>query len=202
MEASIGALERRLIGRPSCLSLTSQALAAISGFTCQRDPPDPDRDHRQRYGPSRRLDAASHDRCPIEKATWPWTRIPNWLSDGLHFRLSKKNYDDLRDGRLRGCLTIILVVFQRLRRPQVQANAGVDCDAEPDWPSPMQGLDWSAPKLLRDALQKLPADRRAAIGLRAEARPPRADRRQYDLHLMNGGGARAREIITGTLMSL
>ena len=80
------------------------ALSAMAGYTCQRGPePDVDTiDATLRAGGTKR---------PVLDIQLKATSSPVWRNDGLHFRLSKKNYDDLCEDRT---VKIILVVLEPL----------------------------------------------------------------------------------------
>ena len=92
------------------------ALSAMAGYTCQRGPePDVDTiDATLRAGGTKR---------PVLDVQLKATSTPVWRDDGLHFRLSKKNYDDLREDRT---VKIVLVV---LELPE-NADDWLECDAE------------------------------------------------------------------------
>lgn len=91
-------------------------LSAMAGYTCQRGPePDVDTiDATLRAGGTKR---------PVLDVQLKATSSPVWRSDGLHFRLSRKNYDDLREDRT---VKIILVV---LELPE-DANDWLQCEVE------------------------------------------------------------------------
>lgn len=77
------------------------AVAARAGYSCDRPYDDVDS-----------VDAnirAGGDMRPQLDVQLKATAVPTWKDDGLHFQLSKKNYDDLRMRRL---VPIILVVFE------------------------------------------------------------------------------------------
>ena len=78
------------------------ALAAKAGYTCQRGPqPDGDSiDATIRSGDSRRT------ACDIQLKA---TSKPDRRNDGLHFRLSTKNYNDLSGARM---VPLILLVLE------------------------------------------------------------------------------------------
>ena len=92
------------------------ALSAMAGYTCQRGPePDIDTiDATLRAGGTKR---------PVLDVQLKATSSPVWRNDGLHFRLSRKNYDDLREDRT---VNIILVV---LELPDDENN-WLECGAE------------------------------------------------------------------------
>lgn len=77
------------------------ALSAMAGYTCQRGP-DPDVDT---------IDAtvrAGGTRRPVLDVQLKATSSPVWGNDGLHFRLSRKNYDDLREDRTARIILLVL----------------------------------------------------------------------------------------------
>ena len=78
------------------------ALCAMAGYTCQRGP-TPDDDS---------IDATVRTRGsnrPVFDVQLKATSSLDWHEDGLHFRLKRKNYDDLREYRT---LKAILVVLE------------------------------------------------------------------------------------------
>ena len=78
------------------------ALSAMAGCTCQRGP-YPDEDS---------IDATVRTRGsnrPVFDVQLKGTSSPIWRPDGLHFRLGRKNYDDLRHDRT---VQIILIVLE------------------------------------------------------------------------------------------
>lgn len=77
------------------------ALAAAAGFTCQRGPhPDVDSiDATIRTGDSTRM---------LIDVQLKATSVPDVQDDGLHFRLSKKNYNDLAAVRTAPLILVIL----------------------------------------------------------------------------------------------
>ena len=92
------------------------ALCAIAGFTCQRGP-TPDEDS---------IDATVRTRGsnrPVFDVKLKATSSPEWHADGLHFRLRRKNYDDLKEDRT---LKAILVVLEL----PAASEEWVDCSAE------------------------------------------------------------------------
>ena len=92
------------------------ALSAMLGYTCQRGP-SPDEDS---------IDATVRAKGlgrPLFDVQLKATSSPNWLADGLHFRLNRKNYDDLRAERT---LNIILVVLELPAEPL----EWLECQAE------------------------------------------------------------------------
>ena len=92
------------------------ALCAMAGFTCQRGP-TPDDDS---------IDATVRTRGsnrPVFDVQLKATSSPDWRPDGLHFRLKRKNYDDLRADRT---LKAILVVLELPAAPQ----EWLDCSAD------------------------------------------------------------------------
>lgn len=91
-------------------------LSAMAGYTCQRGPePDVDTiDATIRAGGTNR---------PVLDVQLKSTSSPVWRDDGLHYRLSKKNYDDLREDRT---VEIILVV---LELPEDESN-WLECGSE------------------------------------------------------------------------
>ncbi len=92
------------------------SLAAFAGFTCQPGP-QPDRDS---------VDAivkAGGSMRPQIDVQLKATSSPRRLSDGLHFQLRRKNYDDLRASRM---CPIILVVLELPEDP----SDWLDCDTE------------------------------------------------------------------------
>ena len=92
------------------------ALCAVAGYACQRGPsPDEDSvDATVRTRGSRR---------PVFDVQLKATSSPVWHTDGLHFRLRRKNYNDLREHRT---LNAILVVFELPADPQ----EWLDCNTE------------------------------------------------------------------------
>ena len=77
------------------------ALCAMAGYTCQRGP-TPDDDS---------IDATVRTRGsnrPVFDVQLKATSSPDWHADGLHFRLNRKNYDDLREGRTLKAILVIL----------------------------------------------------------------------------------------------
>ena len=92
------------------------ALCAMAGYTCQRGP-EPDEDS---------IDATVRGRHPGRSALdiqLKATSSPVLAGDGLHFRLHRKNYDDLRVDR---SIQIILVVLELPDRP----DAWLECRAD------------------------------------------------------------------------
>ena len=92
------------------------ALCAMLGYTCQRGP-SPDEDS---------IDAtvrAKGSGRPLFDVQLKATSSPIWRADGLHFRLKRKNYDDLRIER---SLKIILVVLELPSDPR----QWLECEAE------------------------------------------------------------------------
>ena len=93
------------------------SLAAFAGFTCQPGH-QPDRDSS--------VDAtvkAGGSMRPQIDVQLKATSSPRRLSDGLHFQLRRKNYDDLRASRM---CPIILVVLELPEDP----SDWLDCDTE------------------------------------------------------------------------
>lgn len=91
-------------------------LCAMAGYTCQRGP-IPDEDS---------IDATVRTRGsnrPVFDVQLKATSSPTWSADGLHFRLKRKNYDDLRDQRT---VSAILVVFEL----PANAQEWMECNAE------------------------------------------------------------------------
>ena len=89
------------------------ALAAICGYTCQKGP-DPDVDSVDAIiGAKRGL--SLHVQLKA-------TSSPTIRDDGLHFRLSRKNYDDIRSA----FTPTILVVLELPQDP----GGWLECDAE------------------------------------------------------------------------
>lgn len=92
------------------------ALAAMAGYTCQRGPqPDMDTiDATVRAGGKKR---------PVLDVQLKATSEPDQQADGLHFRLKRKTYDDLRSRRT---VPLVLVV---LELPHSEVN-WIDCTPE------------------------------------------------------------------------
>ena len=92
------------------------ALCAMAGYTCQRGP-TPDDDS---------IDATVRTRGsnrPVFDVQLKATSSPDWGADGLHYRLKRKNYDDLREERT---LKAILVVLEL----PAASEEWLDCSAE------------------------------------------------------------------------
>lgn len=92
------------------------ALCAMLGYTCQRGP-TPDDDS---------IDATVRTRGsnrPVFDVQLKATSSPEWHTDGLHFRLRRKNYDDLKEDRT---LKAILVVLEL----PAASEEWLDCSAE------------------------------------------------------------------------
>ena len=92
------------------------ALAAKAGYTCQRGP-QPDVDSIDATFRSGDLMRTGFD------VQLKATSTPDQRKDGLHFRLSKKNYNDLSAARM---VPLILLV---LERPSDEAE-WVECSVE------------------------------------------------------------------------
>ena len=85
------------------------SLCAMGGYTCQRGP-EPDDDS---------IDATVRSRRPFRAALdvqLKATSSPVLRDDGLHFRLHRKNYEDLRSRR---SIQVILVVLQLPAEPEL-----------------------------------------------------------------------------------
>ena len=92
------------------------AMCAMAGYTCQRGP-TPDEDS---------IDATVRTRGanrPVFDVQLKATSSPAWHLDGLHFRLRRKNYDDLREDRT---LKIVLVVLELPSDPGLWLECGAD----------------------------------------------------------------------------